>query len=487
MKILFLNPPAEYTIKEYPDESGDSYLETEDFGYFPPLGILYVLSFLEKHTSGHDIYFKDCVAEGISHKELARVFGNIQPDVIGMTSFTISLVDIRRAVRTARDIVPKAHICLGGHHPIAFPYLAAELSDVDSIVVGEGEVAFTELVKALDKKDDITRIPGVYTAESIAKKKGKPYQDRRFLSNVMVPPAYIEDIDTLPFPDRTHIQHINYQSTVGVTNKLATIISSRGCPYKCTFCDVPYKQYRKRSVSSVLDEVEACLRMGYREFHFYDDLFNITPQRVMDFCDEIENRSLNFIWNFRGRVNTVTRESLERAKNAGCRLISFGVETGSNEGLKILKKDTTTQQIKKVFKWCRELGIKTLADFMIGLPSERKAGDVLRNIDFLIELDPDYAQIAILCLYPNTELFNRAVEKGLISKTKWESFALNPTTDFSIDHWEEFLSTHELVALQKKGYKKYYLRIPYILRSVFDTRSVYEFSTKVKGFIKLIF
>jgi len=486
MEILILNPPSENTLPEFPDEHGESYIDTEDFGYFPPLGALYVLSYLEKHTTGHNLFFKDCVAEGIKQKDLADIINQIQPDVVGITSFTISLLDVCYAAKTIREIVPQAHICLGGHHPIAFPFQAAKLQEFDSIVVGEGEKAFLKLVMALEQNQDITKIRGVYTSESIEKWRGSSFYDKCFLAHVMVPPAYEDDIDSLPIPNRSFIKHIDYRSIVGVTNKLATIITSRGCPYKCTFCDVPYKQYRERYVSKVVDEVEACLQMGYKEIHFYDDLFNITPERVIEFCDEIDNRGLKFPWDFRGRVNTVTKESLVRAQKAGCRLISFGVETGSDEGLKFLKKGITTKQIKEVFRWCRELKIKTIADFMIGLPFEQSREDILKNIDFLIDLDPDYPQIAILCLYPNTKIFQQAVEKGLVNKDKWENFSLKPSTDFKIDHWEEFLSTRQLVELQKEGYRKYYLRPSYVLRNILSTRTLYEFKAKAKGVLKLL-
>ena len=486
MKILVLNPPAENTLIEFPNEKKESYIETKDYGCFPPLGALYVLSYLEKHTSGHKLFFRDCVAEKISHKELLNVISEIRPDVVGITSFTISLIDVCEAAKRVREIVPRVHLCLGGHHPIAFPFEAAQLKEFDSIIVGDGEIAFTELIKALEDKRDITQIRGVYTAESIKKWQNRPYKDKRFLSNVMVPPAYIEDIDSVPIPNRSYIQHIGYHSVLGVTNKLATIITSRGCPYRCTYCDVPFKKYRGRSVNKVVDEIENCLKRGYREFHFYDDLFNITSSKVIEFCDEVEKRDLKFVWDFRGRVNSVTRESLERARQAGCRMISFGVETGSKQGLKYIRKGTTVKKVKEVFKWCRELKIKTVADYMIGFPFEKTKEDVLKNIDYLIELDPDYALICVLCLYPNTELYNQAVARGFIKSSKWHDFSLHPYESITIDHWEEFLSTDELVRLRKKGYKMFYMRFGYIMRSIFNTASLCEFKTKSRGALKML-
>ena len=409
------------------------------------------------------------------------------PDIVGITSFTVCLVDVCMVAQTVRKIVPRAHICLGGHHPIAYPFEAAQLPEFDSIVVGEGEVAFTELVKCLEKGESFTSICGVYTADSIQRFKNVPMdRDRRFLARVSVPPAYIDDIDSLPLVNRKYIRHLRYHNILGVTGDLATVLSSRGCPYLCTFCDVPFKAYRPRSHVSVADEIEQCLNQGYKEIRFYDDLFNITPQKIIDFCDEIDRRGLKFPWDFRGRVNTVTYDSLARAKASGLRMISFGVETGTDEGLKALKKGTTTKKITEAFKWCRELGILTVADYIIGLPHERSVVDIENSINFLIGLDPDYAQVSVLKLYPNTAMYDSAVEKCVIKPGRWQQFALNPTTGFIVDHWDEHLDLGTLVRMQKHAYRRFYFRPRYIMRSVLKTRSIYELYSKIFGALKLL-
>ena len=489
MKILFVNPPAEFTIPEAPREDGKTFVGSEDFGAFPPLGMLYVLSYLEKHAPGHQIVFKDCIGENISHGKLAEIIREIQPDVLGITSFTISMVDVSEVAKSAREAVPNIHICLGGHHPIAFPEQAAEIPNFDSIVVGEGEQAFAELIGCLERQESFTHITGVYTRESMRAwvAGNTAIVDKRFLKTVTVPAAYVDDIESLPIPDRRYIRHIGYGSIVGVSSKLATILSTRGCPYLCTFCDVPYKKYRTRSIVSVVDEVETCMAMGYDEFHFYDDLFNITPRKVLEFCDEVERRNLKFTWDFRGRANPMTEECVTRAKRAGCRMISFGVETGTDEGLKYLKKGTNTTKIKQVFQWCREAGIITIADFIIGFPFERTEDDVRKNLDFLInDLDPDYVQLAILMLLPNTPLFDEALEKGLIKPGYWEEFAANPQPTFQMSHWEEHLSLATLTRLQAEAYRAFYFRPKYILRSILRTRSLYEFTAKARAVLKLI-
>jgi radical SAM superfamily enzyme YgiQ (UPF0313 family) len=166
-------------------------------------------------------------------------------------------------------------------------------------------------------------------------------------------------------------------------------------------------------------------------------------------------------------------------------MISFGVETGSDEGLLQLRKNTTTGQIRNVFRWCRELGILTIADFMLGLPFERSADDVRRNVDFLLELDPDYAQFSILSLFPNTELFADAARHGLIDPNRWNAFASLPTSDFYVDHWEEHISLNELLRLQQDSYRRFYLRPRYIWRSLVSTCSWHEFTSKLHGAMKL--
>ncbi|MBL7777671.1 MAG: B12-binding domain-containing radical SAM protein [Chitinophagales bacterium] len=481
MKVLIINPPQKNTIKEYPDDNGQGYVETDDYGYFPPLGALYILSYAEKKLPQHEYFFKDCVGEHLDFPQIINYLQELQPDIVGITSFTISLIDVVKTAELVKECNPNSFVCLGGHHPTAFPFEAAALKQFDCIVVGEGEYAFTELLSTLENKGDITKILGVYTNDSIQVLKEKTFKDPRFLNHVIVAPAYVEDVDDIAPPNREYIKHINYNSVIGLTGKLATIITSRGCPYKCTFCDVPYKKYRQRNVELVMDEIEMCLEQGYKEFHFYDDLFNMTAQKILDFCDALERRGLSIVWDFRGRVNAVTFESLVRSKKNGLRMISFGVETGSDLGMKTLKKGTKVDQVKMVFNWCRELGIKTVANYMIGLPHEKSEQDVMENIEFLIELDPDYAQINIMNLYPHTRVHDDAIAKGFAQKGRWESFSLNPTTDFRVDHWIEHLTEKQLVQLHRKAYRKFYFRPKYILRSAIKTASLHELKAKIKG------
>ena len=185
---MLLNPSDFNKVSEYAlDEYSTEYIESDDVGAFPPLGLLYVMSNLEKNAPHHKLYFKDCVAEKVGHDALIEYISEIRPDIFAMTSFTIGMPDVVLAARNIKKILPKAHICLGGHHPIAYPFEAASLPEFDCIVVGEGEIVFTELINAIESKKPFTSITGVYTHESIKKYEGTTLNDRRFLNKVKVP------------------------------------------------------------------------------------------------------------------------------------------------------------------------------------------------------------------------------------------------------------------------------------------------------------
>ena len=483
MKVLLINPPDANTISEAVSDDGSTYIEPSDFGAFPPLGLLYVAASLEQHNKNNKVVLVDCVAENISYEMLKDKINKIQPDAVGITSFTVSLIDVVKTATLVRKVCPMAHITMGGHHPIAFPFESIALEEIDTIVVGEGEEVYPQLIDAIKNGDDYTGIIGVYTFKSIQKYKKISVSDKRFLHNLMVPAAYVDDLDSLPFPSRKHISHIQFHSTVGTSGNLATLISSRGSPYKCTFCDVPYKKYRSRSVELVVDEIEECLRLGYDEFHFYDDLFNIKASKIHGFCDELEKRKLKINWDFRGRVNAVTKDTLVHAKKVGLRQISFGVETGTDEGLKALKKGSKTHKYIETFKWTRELGIKTVADFIIGFPFEKNEEDIRKNIDYLISLDPDYVIIGVLMLLPGTELYEQGVAKGQVDPEKWVNFCLKPNETFQLDYWTEYMTANQLMQLRIDSYKRFYMRPKYIIRTVFSVRSYAQFKSLAYGFL----
>jgi len=309
-------------------------------------------------------------------------------------------------------------------------------------------------------------------------KKGKTIINTGF-------PELISDLDKLPFPNRQAVPYKKYYSIISRYPVSTTLLTSRGCPYHCTFCyQFMGRNYRYRSVTNIIEEIEECLKLGIKEFFFFDETFTINRERVLAICDEIIDRKLDISWEIRARVNTVDREMLIKLKKAGCERIQFGVETSTPEILKLLKKGITIDQVRNAFKMANKVGLTTFADFMIGLPTETRE-QILRTIEFSKELKPAYAQFSVTTPFPATELYELGFKKGLYTEDYWRDFARNPRKEFIPRVWEESLSREELISLLNYAYKRFYLRPGYILRKLFEIRSFDELKRKAMGGLKV--
>ena len=445
MKVLLINTPIKNIISlEMP------LFVRQNEGIFPPLGLMYIASYLKKNVDS-EIRILDTLAEEMDYEGIEKYVGDFRPDVVGITAHTHNLIDVILVVDIIKKIDKKIHVCLGGPHVNAFSQEAIDIAGVDSAVLGDGEQAFAELVKCLNEKNDLKRVKGL-----LFKQNGKcMYTGLR---------EDIKDLDSLPFPDRNLVDHRKYYSILGRKAIMTTIVSSRGCPYRCTFCSTPKGPYRMRSPENIMDEIEICMKLGIEEIHFVDDTFNVVTDRVIKICDEIERRRLKIKWSFRGRIDKITESLLIKAKKAGCYRIHLGVETSTDEGLKKLKKGITIAQIKEVFKWTRNIGINTVAYFLIGCSHEKTRGDVLKTIDFSKDIDPDFVLYNILTPYPSTEVYEDGLRKGLFKSDYWRKFVLNPRRDFQLQFWQEWFSREELFYLLNLSYRKFYLRPKIILR-----------------------
>ena len=198
-------------------------------------------------------------------------------------------------------------------------------------------------------------------------------------------------------------------------NVVTTIFTSRGCPFKCAFCDRPHlgKRFRKRSAINVVDELESCVKIGISEFLFYDDTFSIDKERVIEICKEIKKRGLKIGWDIRTRIDTVDAEIIQQLKSAGCQGIHYGIEAGTSKVLRNLKKGINIEQAKVVFKKTKKYGVRVLAYFMIGNPGET-AEDIEITFQVMKDLNPDYVHLTILTPFPGTEIYSNALERGVI-------------------------------------------------------------------------
>ena len=240
---------------------------------------------------------------------------------------------------------------------------------------------------------------------------------------------------------------------------VTTAITSRGCPHSCPFCLTYKKQYRIRDIDHILDEMEHCLSLGITETHFIDDLFTPNSQWVLKFCDAIERRGLKFSWGYKTTIAGTTREQIRRCRETGCTKIHFGVESANNEGLDAFGKHCDTDDVHRVFKWCREEGVRSVAYIMLAGPHERTMDEALTNLDEMIKLDADFAVFAVYSPYPGTDSFADGAKLGLYAADCWDRMMKDPLCGVEVPVcWEEHLSKAEILELLKISHRRFYMR-----------------------------
>jgi radical SAM superfamily enzyme YgiQ (UPF0313 family) len=231
--------------------------------------------------------------------------------------------------------------------------------------------------------------------------------------------------------------------------------------------------------------MEDCIKLGIKDFIIYDDTFTVNRDRVLAICQGILQRKWDVAWDIRARVDTVDEELLRVMKKAGCQGIHYGIEAGTEKILKVLNKGITLDQAADVFGITRKVGIKILAYFMIGCPSET-GEDIAETFRVAKKLNPDFIHLTIFSPFPGTPIYFDGLKKGIIPKDDWGEFARNPTPDFVPPHWNEFFSRHELEKMLLEGYKDFYGRSGYIFKQLLKVRTVDDLKRKAKAGLRVL-
>lgn len=460
MNILLVNPGNTNVIQScFPPELD------RGSGWFPHLGILYIAAFLKKE-SNHAVRVLDMEAERMPLARLAQFIRDTRPDIVGISVSTFNLIDAFLIARAIKEAGPAIHLCLGGPHVNIYPEESVAHPFVDSVILGEGEVPFSLLADAIEGRGSLRQIKGLLYKEAGAIIRTGP-------------PEPLDDLDSLPFPDHSFIPRSErYYNILSHDACSTNMITSRGCPYRCSFCYNLFPRLRCRSNENIIREIRECLASGIRDIFFCDDTFILDRGRTQRLCEDIIANGISFRWSMKTRVDTVDAVTLTALKKAGCRRIHFGVEAGSAQALLSLRKNISLSQIKESFSLTRNAGIETLAYFMIGSPGERVA-DILETIDLAIALNPDYAAFSMTLPMPGTDLYRRGLEKGVFRDDFWQAFAQEPRAGFSPLFWEEDISEKELQRLLKQAYRSFYLRPRYLLRMLIGVRSLKDFKRRL--------
>ncbi|MDD4953555.1 MAG: radical SAM protein [Candidatus Omnitrophica bacterium] len=470
MKILLINPPSRRPLRAEIPLKID-----EEIGAFPSLGLLYIATYLKKRMPSADVEVIDARIEKLDSARISGIVKLKNPDLVGITTLTFSLLDVIDTAKAIKAVNPRIKICLGGAHVSIFPKESLSLKEIDFVVAGEGEETFLELAEALTKKEG-----------SFHRIKGLGFKDAQGGSVLNELRQLTQDLDALPVPDRRLINYRKCYSLLGKSEFMATLQTTRGCPFRCIYCDQQSgKALRKRSVESVMREIQELYALGIRDIFFIDDLFTLDKKRVIELCQRIIDKKISIFFKISARVDTVDKEMLKALKAAGCYRIHYGVESGTQRIINRLQKGITLEQAKDAFSWTKEAGIDTFAYFMIGSPGETRE-DILNSIDFAIKLDADYAHFSICTPYPDTRLYNIAMDEGVVENDYWREFASSPGDDFATRFWTKELSSGELVSLQNYANKRFYLRPSFFVKELSRTRSLVAFKRKVKAALHIL-
>ncbi len=434
----------------------------ENYGVFPSLSLLYVGGCLE--AAGAKVLFIDVNAENLSIEETVARLKAFGPSYIGYTITTYLFYQTLSWVREIKKRVPVPTL-VGGVHMGMYPKETLTHTCLDYGVTGEAEVSLPELLHTLEAGGDLSAVRGIVYRND----QGVP---------VVTPAApMLGNVDEAPFPARHLIDNSLYYSFISKYKNFSCLMTSRGCPYRCIFCEQGGLKFRPRSPANVCDEIEIALKeFGVREFDFFDSAFTIQKQRVIDICDEINRRKLDVIWAARTRVDCVNEETLQAMARAGCTRIYYGVESGNRQVLRTLLKASNLEKCKETISATKKAGIDTFGYFMVGNPGEDKA-TVRQTVRFALELDLDYAQFSKTTPMPGTEMYRMFIEEFGVDY--WKEYLLDESKDQYIPRPDCDLSEAEIQELAQMAYLRFYYRPSQIGKALAKVKSWEELRRSV--------
>jgi len=463
LKVLFLNPP----FTAYAGLKGHG-------GRALPLNLAYLASYLREQKPHIDIAVLDCEGLSLSYEQIEDKLRSIGPDIVAVTAATPAYAQVLEIARCVKGIDSGIRVIVGGPHPTALPEDTLTEGAIDVAVLGEGEITFCEIVDAIEKNRDFGGIQGMAYRDDSGEIHRNP--ERRMIA----------DLDLLPFPARElfPLEVYSPPPTKRVSSKKpGNMITSRGCPYACTYCMASAMWRRKvrfRSVGNVVDEIEHCVKyFGIGELNFHDELFTVNEKRANEICREIQRRKLDIAWVCMVRVDYISREVLKEMKRAGCRKIMFGFESGSQMILDKMKKKAVLEHAEQAVKAVKASGIKTAGNFMFGNIGETEE-TIRQSIELAKKLNTDTCAFFIASPYPGTEFYEIAKKEGYFRKElEWKDFCLVSNNLPPLDL--PGLPATRLLELQRKAYREYYLRFRYIFEKLTGIRSLVEIKNLARG------
>ncbi|MFA5089666.1 MAG: radical SAM protein [Candidatus Omnitrophota bacterium] len=449
MKVLLVNPP--YDIEEY-------YGKLSKIAFtFAPVGLLYLAA--SARSAGHEVKIYDFQ---VDEDDFRKIFLEFSPDITGITCQTAlvyNTLKLAELIKSLKDIP----VVAGGVHPSFRPGDLVSDKNIDFVIKGEGEIALGELIQAITGKLDLSQVKGL-----VYKRDGRITEnpDRELL----------KDINTLPFPalDLVPIDKYHVSSDLYFGRRTALLATARGCPFRCSFCAIRVifaRTIRYRTLDNIFAEIDYYVNNHKIDSLFIiDDVFTLDKDRVRKFCDYmIERHAGKLSWWAQTRADCIDKDTLSLMKSAGCKILSFGVESGVGRLLKLINKDIDLQEIKKAVRLVKKSGISPRGSFILGLPTETLS-DSLRTIFFALSNPFNRIKIGLATPYPGTELWELAVREGKIKDEEdWNRFTqMAGYTHHELPYLSDHRGVLELKALQIIGNFVFYFK-PDIIWDIFKT------------------
>jgi radical SAM superfamily enzyme YgiQ (UPF0313 family) len=420
----------------------------------PPLGLGYLAGCLRQ--AGHDVKMLDALRDGLSAEQVSRAVEADKPDLAGVTVLTLFYPEARSLVRLLKQRC-SCKVAIGGHHVTALPEASLKETASDFAVIGEGEQTIVHLLSELEGSGRFEDVKGLaYTRNgSVVKNEPRPF---------------IDDLDEIPFPQWDIVGLDRYppisHGTIHHRFPNAPMITTRGCPYRCTFCAARRTagtKLRKRSAQNVVDEMEKLYRdFGIKEFHFEDDNFAFEKQHAYSICEELLRRDMRVEWSCPNgvRVDTLDDELLAIMKRSGCYMLALGIESASQLILDRVRKKLDIDAVPATVRRMHAHGILSMGFFVLGLPGETEE-TARETIEFAKNTDIDFVKFTHLVPLPGTEIFDELTEAGYDPEQFSGSHLMSKAVVGT-----ESLSPLDLTRLQKKAHREFYFRPRVFLRSL---------------------
>ncbi|MFX1351105.1 MAG: B12-binding domain-containing radical SAM protein [Promethearchaeota archaeon] len=453
MKVALVVPPLNFRKNE-----GELYDEYTLDGSLPPLGLMYIGAVLKEKN--YEVELLDLSATIRSISWFKDWLKRTSPEVIGFSIIADGVNNGMLLAEATKEILPESLVIAGG---ISATFVYSEIlkscKAFDLIVRGEGEETMLRILKALESKgfmQKLQQIPGISYR-----------QNGRIKSN----PDYlpIKDLNSLPFPDRS-LSKIQYSYQFGPTQigskKFTTILTSRGCPYNCTFCACSAftkRSYRERSPEDVLNEFEDIYSQGYRQALIADDHFFMRPKRTLKILSGLRRRKIDMDLVCESRVDYAKDDVLREATAAGVKTIFYGIESGSQRILDYYKKGTTVDQSRIAVKKARRAKMDMIVgSFMYGAPIETEY-EMKQTTNLALSLDIDVAILNAVDILPGTKLWNDAKNENLLPKDAWRR------TLQASSIYPEAVPLHRVMEIINSGYKMFMKRLSWAFSQIIRT------------------